>query len=84
MQINDKIIVPASVRVMREEDYDKVYRLWKTIKGFGIRSMDDSREGIARFIQRNPTTSIGSRELENLWQSWPCVHCRRNISIKYA
>jgi len=29
-----------------------------TIKGFGIRSVDDSREGIARFLRRNPTTSV--------------------------
>ena len=28
------------------------------IKGFGIRSIDDSKEGVARFIKRNPTTSI--------------------------
>ena len=28
------------------------------ILGFGIRSIDDSREGIARFLKRNPTTSV--------------------------
>ncbi len=58
MQMEDKTITPATVRAMKEEDYDKVYRLWKTIKGFGIRSMDDSREGIERFLKRNPTTSM--------------------------
>ena len=49
---------PASVRAMKAEDYGKVYRLWKTIKGFGIRSMDDSRDGVVRFLRRNPTTSM--------------------------
>ena len=49
---------PVEVRVMAEEDYDQLYRLWKTIKGFGIRSMDDSREGVSRFLHRNPATSI--------------------------
>lgn len=39
-------------------DYDKVYALWKSIKGFGIRSVDDSREGIEAFLKRNPTTSV--------------------------
>lgn len=58
MQISENIIAPAVVRAMTEDDYDKVYSLWKTIKGFGIRSVDDSREGIARFIRRNPTTSV--------------------------
>ena len=33
------------LRVMTIDDYDQVYALWKTIKGFGIRSVDDSREG---------------------------------------
>lgn len=39
-------------------DYDGVFALWKTIKGFGIRSIDDSREGTGRFLERNPKTSI--------------------------
>ncbi len=46
------------IRPMTISDYDRVYALWKTIKGFGIRSIDDSREGTARFLRRNPTTSI--------------------------
>lgn len=47
-----------TIREMQIEDYDKVYDLWMSIKGFGIRSIDDSREGVERFIKRNPTTSI--------------------------
>ncbi len=43
---------------MREEDYDAVRALWMTIRGFGIRALDDSREDVARFIRRNPTTSV--------------------------
>ena len=45
------------VRVMTPQDYDAVYALWMSIHGFGIRSMDDSREGIEIFLKRNPTTS---------------------------
>ena len=43
---------------MREEDYDDVRALWMTIRGFGIRALDDSREDVTRFIRRNPTTSV--------------------------
>ena len=50
---NDVRILP-----MREEDYDAVRALWLTIRGFGIRALDDSREDVARFIRRNPTTSV--------------------------
>ena len=46
---------------MREEDYDAVRALWMTIRGFGIRALDDSREDVARFIRRNPTTSVVAR-----------------------
>ena len=46
------------IRIMTMDDYEEVYKLWKKIHGFGIRSIDDSREGIERFIKRNPATSI--------------------------
>lgn len=42
-------------------DYDEVRALWMTIRGFGIRSLDDSREEIERFLRRNPTTSVVAR-----------------------
>lgn len=62
------------IRVMTIDDYEKVYGLWKTIKGFGIRSMDDSREGIARFLRRNPTTSITAWEGDTLIGAILCGH----------
>lgn len=46
------------VRVMTMEDYGQVRELWNSIKGFGIRSVDDSREGVERFLKRNPATSV--------------------------
>ena len=46
------------LRVMQIEDYQNVYNLWMTIDGFGIRSIDDSYEGVARFLKKNPTTSV--------------------------
>ncbi len=46
------------VRAMTIEDYDGLYALWMTIKGFGIRSIDDSREGVEQFLRRNPSTSV--------------------------
>ena len=47
-----------TLRPMLIEDYENVYKLWMTIDGFGIRSIDDSKAGVARFIKRNPTTSV--------------------------
>ena len=46
------------IRVMTIDDYEEVHALWMTIKGFAIRSVDDSREGVELFLKRNPTTSV--------------------------
>lgn len=40
------------VRLMTIEDYDQIRALWMTIKGFAIRSIDDSRVGVERFLRR--------------------------------
>jgi ribosomal protein S18 acetylase RimI-like enzyme len=47
-----------TVRAMTIEDYDGLRALWMIIHGFGIRSIDDSREGVARFLRRNPESSV--------------------------
>ena len=40
------------IRSMTIEDYSAVKRLWQSIRGFGIRSIDDSEEGVRRFLTR--------------------------------
>lgn len=50
--------VDFAVRAMTMEDYEAVHELWMTIHGFGIRSVDDSREGVERFLARNPGISV--------------------------
>lgn len=44
------------IRLMNIEDYNQLIGFWKSIDGMGLRSLDDSQEGIARFLIRNPTT----------------------------
>ena len=53
-----------TIRTMTIEDFEQVHALWMTIKGFGIRSIDDSKEGVERFLKRNPTTSVVA-EIDN-------------------
>lgn len=50
--------IAYQLRVMTEADYKEVYQLWMGIHGFGIRSIDDSEEGVSRFLKRNPSTSV--------------------------
>ena len=46
------------IKTMTIEDYEGLHALWMSIHGFAIRSIDDSKEGIDRFLKRNPTTSV--------------------------
>lgn len=62
------------VRTMEIEDYDGVYALWMSIRGFAIRSVDDSREGVARFLKRNPTTSVVAEEDGEIVGAILCGH----------
>lgn len=62
------------IRPMTEADYKQVYELWMTIKGFGIRSIDDSEEGIIRFIRRNPTTSMVALDEKKVIGAILCGH----------
>ncbi|MBQ8791753.1 MAG: GNAT family N-acetyltransferase [Ruminiclostridium sp.] len=45
-----------NVRIMTINDYDDVYSLWLSCKGMGLNNLDDSKEGIERFLKRNPDT----------------------------
>ncbi len=56
--VPDKGSKSMIIRKMTIEDYDAVYGLWKRIKGFAMRSIDDSKEGVERFLLRNPDTSV--------------------------
>ncbi len=44
------------IRTMTKDDYDSVYDIWIHTLGMGLNGVDDSREGIARYLKRNPNT----------------------------
>jgi len=62
------------IRTMTTDDYDAVHALWMTIKGFAIRSVDDSKEGVKRFLDRNPSTSVVAIEDGNIVGAILCGH----------
>ena len=63
-----------NIRPMEMADYDRVYALWLGINGFGIRSIDDSREGVERFLRRNPSTSVVAEQNGRIVGSILCGH----------
>lgn len=47
-----------NIRKMSIEDYEDVYALWTSCSGMGLNNLDDSKEGIDKYLKRNPTTSF--------------------------
>lgn len=45
-----------NIRTMNISDYDNVYALWLSCKNMGFNNVDDSHDGIKRFLERNPST----------------------------
>ncbi len=43
---------------MNIDDYDEMFDLWSNTEGMGLRSLDDSKEGISKFLNRNPNTNF--------------------------
>ncbi len=48
------------IRKMTEGDYEAVHALWMRTPGMGLNSLDDSLEGIVRYLHRNPDTCFVS------------------------
>lgn len=50
------------IRVLNIKDYDGIYDLWIHTPGMGLNATDDSREGIDKYLKRNPTSSFVAEE----------------------
>ncbi len=53
------------IQQMTMADYDEVYALWRASEGIGL-SADDERDGIARFLERNPGLAFVARRGKEL------------------
>ena len=41
-----------NIRTMLVSDYEAVYALWMSCAGMGLNDLDDSKEGIARLLEK--------------------------------
>lgn len=46
------------IKKMTIDDYEELFSLWNITPNMGLRSLDDSKEGISRFLDRNPNTNF--------------------------
>ena len=51
-----------TIRQMQIADYPLLYDLWFSVPGMGLNTLDDSKEGVARFLARNPETCFVAEE----------------------
>lgn len=45
-----------NIRIMTIDDYEQVYSLWLSTPNMGLNNIDDSKDGIAKYLARNPNT----------------------------
>lgn len=70
-------------RLMNIEDYEQAYDLW-ILCGNGLNNKDDSREGIDKYLKRNPATSFVAVCEEKVVGVILCGHDGRRGIIQHA
>ena len=50
------------IRLMRNTDYHLVYTLWMNTPNMGLNNLDDSKEGIEKYLKRNPSTCFVAQD----------------------
>ena len=54
------------IRKLTSADYAAVYALWMSCPGMGLNDVDDSEEGIRRYLARNPDTCFAAEDANRL------------------
>lgn len=70
-------------RLMTIEDYEEAYSLW-ILCGNGLNDKDDSREGIEKYLKRNPATSFVAVSENKVVGVILCGHDGRRGIIQHA
>lgn len=72
------------IRNFKITDYDEVYALWMRTPDMGLNDVDDSREGIARYLARNPRTSFVAEASGEIIGAIMCGHDGRRGHIHHT
>lgn len=74
----------TDIRLMKPDDYDEVYDLWLNTSGMGLNTSDDSKEGIVRFLGRNPTSCFVAQDGGKIVGAIICGHDGRRGYIYHT
>lgn len=72
------------IKEMQISDYEEVSRLWACTAGMGMRDIDDSKEGISKFLKRNPKTNFIVIEDERIVGTILCGHDGRRAYVYHT
>lgn len=72
------------IRKMTIGDYEAVFELWTNTPNMGLRSLDDSKEGIEAFLKRNPETCFIALDGETVTGVILCGHDGRRGYIYHT
>lgn len=72
------------IRNMVIADYDEIFKLWKSTGGMGLRTLDDSRQGISLFLKRNPSSNFVAVEDDKIIGTILCGHDGRRGYIYHT
>ena len=63
-----------TISEMKAEDYDEVAALWQATEGIGLDDDTDTREGVTRYLARNPRLSFVTRQEGQIVGAVLCGH----------
>lgn len=72
------------IKVISIDDYQDLFAMWENTPNMGLRSLDDSKDGISAFLKRNPKTNFAAYEDERLVGAILCGHDGRRGYIYHT
>lgn len=72
------------IKIMTIDDYEKLFEMWQSTPNMGLRSLDDSKEGISFFLKRNPNTNFVAYNDNKLIGAILCGHDGRRGYIYHT
>jgi len=73
-----------NIRPMTINDYEQVYSLWLNTPDMGLNNLDDSKEGIEKYLTRNPNTCFVAESNGHIIGAILCGHDGRRGYIHHT
>jgi len=73
-----------NIRNMTIDDYDAAYGIWLLSPEIGLNNIDDTKENIAKYLERNPNTCFVAEEGGNVAGVILCGHDGRRGFVHHT